>query len=140
MKKTILLFILCASLALCVTAQDRTLPTQRAFQPAPVLHTWAGTQEAAGVAQTPSGYGLPLYLGCPAQSRVSLYGQSLSGVSSVMLWHSRGVTTVPAQATRFNLPGLEAITFPLPAGVTGEVWITTAGRQQPSNLVRLFVE
>ena len=54
--KHLLSLFLCASLALCVVAQDRSLPSRRAFQPAPVLMTITGTQDAAGIAQdTPQG-------------------------------------------------------------------------------------
>ena len=134
--KTILSLFLCASLALCVVAQDRSLPSRRAFQPAPVLMTMTGTQDAAGMAQTPMGYVVPLYNGVPAQSRVSLYGRSLLSVSSVLLWHDGGIVAIPAQSARNSFPGLEAVTFRLPAGVVGEVWVTTIGRQS-SNTVRL---
>ena len=61
--KHLLSLSLCASLALCVVAQDRSLPSRRAFQPAPVLMTMTGTQDAAGIAQTPMGNILTLAAG-----------------------------------------------------------------------------
>ena len=138
--KHLLSLFLCASLALCVVAQDRSLPSRRAFQPAPVLLTMTGTQDAAGMAQTPMGYVVPLYAApIPAQSRVSLYGRSLLSVSSVLLWHDGGIVAIPAQSARNSFPGLETVAFRLPAGVVGEVWVTTIGRQS-SNTVRLTVE
>ena len=100
--------------------------------------TMTGTQDAAGIAQTPMGNILTLYGFLPEQSRVSLYGRSLMGVSSVMLWHSGGIVAIPATTSRNSFPGLENITFRLPAGVVGEVWVTTIGRQS-SNTVRLVV-
>lgn len=137
--KHLLALLLCASFVLCASAQDRSLPSRRFFQPAPVLLTMTGTQDAAGIAQAPMGYVVPLYGFLPEQSRVSLYGRSLMGVSSVMLWHSGGIVAVPAQSARNSFPGLETIAFRLPAGVVGEVWVTTIGRQS-SNTVRLTVE
>lgn len=137
--KIILSLFLCASLALCVVAQDRSLPSRRAFQPAPVLLTMTGTQDAAGIAQTPMGYVVPLYGFIPEQSRVSLYGRSLMNTSAVLLWHDGGIVAIPAQSARNSFPGLETVAFRLPAGVVGEVWVTTIGRQS-SNTVRLVVE
>lgn len=138
--KHLLSLFLCASFTLCVVAQDRSLPSRRAFQPAPVLLTMADSQDAAGIAQTPMGYVIPLYVTpIPAQSRVSIYGRSLLSVSSVLVWHSGGIAFIPATTSRNSFPGIENITFRLPAGVVGEVWITTIGRQS-SNTVRLIVE
>jgi hypothetical protein len=57
----------------------------------------------------------------------------------VLIWHNGGVVAVPASGSRYPFPGMEIITFRLPVNVTGEVWVTTAGRQ-PSNTVRLIVE
>ena len=137
--KNILSLILCASFVLSVTAQDRRISPRRTAQAPPVLLTMAGSDDAAGFAQTPQGYALPLYATLiPAESRVSLYGRSLMGVSSVMLWYSGGIVAVPAQSARNSFPGLETVAFRLPAGVVGEVWITTIGRQS-SNTVRLTV-
>ncbi len=134
-------FILLACLALCGFAQDRSLPSRRFFQPAPVLMTMIGTQDAAGIAQTPMGYVVPLYAApIPAESRVGIYGRSLSANTfSVMLWHSGGVTFALAESSRNPLQGLGTASFRLPADVHGEVWVTAIGRQT-SNTVRLTVE
>ncbi len=132
--------LLCASFALCVVAQDRSLPSRRAFQSAPVFLTITGTQDAAGIAQSPQGHAVPLHIApAPQWSLVGLYGRGFAGVSLVMLWHDNGVTIAPVESVRSIFPGIEMIVFRLPAGVTGEVWITTIGRQS-SNIVRLTVE
>jgi hypothetical protein len=139
--KHLLALLLCASFVLCASAQERSLSPRRGFQPAPVLLTMAGSDDAAGFAQTPQGYALPLYAApVPAESRVGIYGRSLSASTfSVMLWHSGGVERVTAESSRNAFPGLETVSFRLPADVRGEVWVTVIGRQT-SNTVRLTVE
>jgi hypothetical protein len=139
--KYIFALLLCASFALCALAQDRAPSPRRAFQPAPFLFTYTGTDDAAGLAQTPQGFGLPLHVApLPAGSLVSIYGRSLvNSCGVVLLWHSGGVVAVPATTARSSFPGLETITFRVPEFVTGEVWATVTGRQS-SNSVRLFVE
>lgn len=136
--KTLLSLFLCASLSLCVVAQDRSIAPRRAIQPAPILLTVTGTDDAAGVAQTPMGYAVPLTGHVPAQSRIGLYGHYLIGVPAVVIWHAGGIETVSVQSARLFFPGLETVAFRLPAGVTGEVWVMTIGRQS-SNTVRFFV-
>jgi len=138
--KHLLSLVLCTGLALCASAQDRSLPSRRAFQPAPVLLTITGTQDAAGIAQTPEGHAIPLHIApTPQWSLVGLYGRGFAGVSLVMLWHDNGVAIAPVESVRSIFPGIETIVFRLPAGVAGEVWVTTIGRQS-SNIVRLTVE
>lgn len=135
------LFLLLLALTLPITAQERTLSHRRAIQPAPVLSTYTGTDDAAGVAQSPQGYALPLYAApLPAGSRVSIYGRSLVNSGGiVLLWHSGGILTVPATTARGLFPGVELVTFRVPEFVTGEVWVMVTGRQS-SNLVRLQME
>lgn len=139
--KHFLVLLLCASFALCALAQDRAPSHRRTFRPAPALFTYTGTDDAAGFAQTPQGFALPLYSApLPAGSRVSVYGRSLVNSGGiVLLWHSGGVLTVPATTARSPFPGIETVTFRLPEFVTGEVWVTVTGRQS-SNSVRLFID
>ena len=142
MKNTFILLALLASLSIAAFAQDRLPPTRRTFQPSPHLMAVADTDDAAGLAQTPFGYVIPLQGDpVPAQSTVGIFGRHLlgSGASKVLLWSDSDILVLEAQVARNPFPGLEMITFHLPASVHGEVWVTVAGRRA-SNTVRIIVE
>lgn len=136
-------FILSVALVSLTFSQDRQLSTRRTFQAPPSLATLWDTDFAAGIAQTPYGYALPLSSGdpIPASSNVGLFGHFFlnNGANKVLLWSNSVVIAVDAQAMTYPYPGLEMILFRLPENVHGEVWVTVAGRQV-SNTARIIVE
>lgn len=50
----VFLLLLLLALTLPITAQERGVTQRRAFRAAPVLLAYAGTNDAAGIAQTPT--------------------------------------------------------------------------------------
>ena len=141
MKHLFLLLLLCV-LTASAFAQDRAIAPRRTFQPSPDLMTLQGTDDAAGLAQTPAGYPLPLNGSpIPARSLVGILGHELlkSGANQVLLWSNNGIQVIEAKAVRDLFPGLERIVFRLPADLHGDVWVATVGRQS-SNVVKIIVE
>ena len=141
MKPLFIAILLCV-LTTFAFAQDRAIAPRRAFQPSPSLMTREGTDDAAGLVQTPAGYPLPLNGSpIPARSLVGILGHELlkSGANQVVLWSNDGVQVVEAKAVRDLFPNLERIVFRLPADLHGDVWVATLGRQS-SNVVRITIE
>lgn len=140
MKTLLLAILLLVSASVCL-AQDRSLSPRRTIQHAPQLSVIADTDNAAGIAQSPYGFALPLGEPIPAGSTVGIYGRFLisSGASKALLWSDAGVMVVEASTWRYPFFGLEMATFRLPDGLRGDVWVTIAGRQA-SNTVKITVE
>lgn len=144
MKQLLFVLFLCALACGFVTAtfaQSRDLSTRRVFQPSPQLSTLSNTDAAVGIAQTPQGYVVPIQgEPIPAGSLAGIFGHSLLGARSVLLWSASGeVILLPAETWRTSFPGLEMATFRLPRDWHGDVWITLAGRQA-SNTVKITIE
>ena len=98
---------------------------------------------AAGIAQYPQGYALPLSdTPVPSGSIVGIYGLSLTvnQTDSLVLWNEEKKTgiVVPVEIWPYWF-GMEIVTFRLPPDVHGEVKVWIAGRLA-SNRVRLVVE
>lgn len=139
--KTLLITLLLCVLTVPAFAQDRSLQPRRLFQPPPQLSTLTDTDAAVGIAQTPQGYIVPIQGDpIPAGSLAGIFGHSLLGARSVLLWSASGeIVLLPAETWRTSFPGLEMATFRLPKDWHGDVWITLAGRQA-SNTVRISIE
>ena len=137
----LLLYALACGCTTTIFAQSRDLSQRRAFQPSPQLSTLLNTDAAVGIAQTPQGYAMPIQGDpIPAGSLAGIFGHSLLGARSVLLWSASGeIVLLPAETWRTSFPGLEMATFRLPTGWHGDVWITLAGRQA-SNTVKITIE
>lgn len=135
-------FLMILTLTTWGFSQSRELPHARFQQLEPQLFEFESLHLAAGVAQAPQGWAIPLSNVVPAGSLVSIYAKNLQGsdVKRVLLSVEGREFVVSASTWPVGWFGMETLNLRLPSDIHGEVLIRGIGESRNSNQVRILVE